>query len=174
MLPEVGCLMFKIGETVIHPRLGACQVKQIVTHSILGEEQRCLVLVPLFENYNNLKITLPVKNSQEVGLRKPVTLQAVEAIKAFLSQKIDGSQVNGQEVSLPSLRNKLASGDPQQIAEAIRDLQAKVTQDGGKYASARRTSFLQEAKECLAREVSISTGLTIEEVSVKIYSILEI
>ena len=165
--------MFKVGDTVIHPKLGACQVKQIISHPILGEEERCLVLIPLFENHNNLKIPLPVKNSHEVGLRRPVTIRGVEAIKAFLSQKVDGAQVNGQEVSLPSLRNKLASGDPQQIAEAIRDLHAKITQDDGKYASARRLSFLKEAKEQLAREVSISTGLTIKEASVKIYSILE-
>lgn len=165
--------MFKVGETVIHPKLGACQVREITTHLILGEEQQCLVLIPLFENHNNLKITLPIKNSHQIGLRRPVTIQGVEEIKTFLSQKIDGSQINGQEVSLPSLRNKLASGDAQQIAEAIRDLHAKITQDGGKYASARRESFLEEAKQHLAREISISTGLSIKRVSIQIYSILK-
>lgn len=165
--------MFKIGETVIHPKLGVCQIKEIKTHLILGEEQRCFVLIPLFENYNNLKITLPIKNTASVGLRKPVTIQGIEEIKTFLSQKIEGTEINGQEVSLPSLRNKLASGDPQKIAEAIRDLHVKITQDGGKYSSARRQSFLKEAKECLAREISISTGLSIKEVSVEIHSILK-
>jgi RNA polymerase-interacting CarD/CdnL/TRCF family regulator len=127
----------------------------------------------LFENHNNIKITLPIKNSHQVGLRKPVTTQVVETIKIFLSQKIDGAQVNGQEVSLPNLRNKIATGDPQKVAEAIRDLHAKITQDGGKYANPRRKSFLQEAKRQLAREISISTGLTIKQVSTQIYSILE-
>jgi len=165
--------MFKVGEIVIHPKIGACQVKEIKEQVILGEKHQCLVLIPLFENHNKLKITLPIENSSKVGLRKPLTTGGVEKIKAFLSQKIDGKEINGQEISLPVLKNKLTSGDPLKIAEVVRDLHAKIKQDGGKYANAQRRSLLKRAKERLIRELSLSMSLSVEEASIEIRSILE-
>lgn len=165
--------MFKVGEAIVHPKIGACRVKAIKEQVILGEKHKCFVLTPLFENHNNLKITLPVENSAKVGLRRPITEEQFEEIKVFLSQKINGEEINGQEISLPVLQGKLSSGNPLKIAEVVRDLGAKIKQDGGKYASARRRSFLKMAKMHLVREVSLSAGLSIKETTIKISSILE-
>lgn len=164
--------MFKIGDAVIHPRLGACLVKEIKIQVVLEEEHNCLVLVPVFENHNNLKITIPVENGSKIGLRKPMGPDQMEKVTAILSQTT--SEVNGQMLSLPILKNKLASGDPLKIAEVIRDLSAKIKQDGGKYASARRRSFLKIAETRLTREISLTKGASVQKTSLEIYSLLRV
>lgn len=164
--------MFKIGDTVIHPRLGVCQVKEIKTQIVLEEEHNCFVLVPLFENHNNLKITIPVENGSKIGLRKPINPTQIEQVTTILSQTT--SEINGQKISLPILKGKLASGDPLKIAEIIRDLSAKIKQDGGKYASARRRSFLKTAETRLTREISLTMGVSIQETTLEIHSLLGI
>lgn len=165
--------MFKVGEVVIHPRIGVCEVKEVREQVILGKTYQCLVLIPLFENHNNLRITLPVENSSKVGLRKPITTEQVEKIKIFLSQKINGEEINGQEISLPILQSKLSSGDPLRIAEIVRDLHAKIKQSGGKYANAQRRSFLKKAEDRLVREMSLSMSLSIQKITLEIHSLLE-
>lgn len=164
--------MFKVDEAVIHPKIGACQVKEIREQIILGKKYQCLVLFPLFENHNNLQVILPVENSSKVGLRKLITIKKVEEIKVFLSQKIDGEKINGQEISLPVLRNKFMSGDPLKMAEVVRDLTAKIKQDGGKYANAQRRSFLKKAKKHLIRELSLSMGLSVQETTLELHSLI--
>ena len=164
--------MFKIGEVVIHPALGPCRIKAIEERKILQETQKCFILIPIFDNENNLTIILPVQNSKKIGLRKPLSQEKIEEIKEILSQKIDGRKIDNQEISLPILQKKLSSGNPYIIAEIIRDLHAKIRQDGGKYASARRRSFLKKAEQRLIREISLSTGLSIKEVRSEINLIL--
>lgn len=164
--------MFKIGETVIHPKIGACQVKEIRELVILGGKHQCLVLIPLFENNNNLKVTLPVENSSRIGLRRPISIEKLEEVKIRLSQKVEAEAINGQEISLPVLRGKIFSGDPLKIAEVVRDLHAKIQQDGGKYASARRRTLLEKAQERLVREISLSMGVSIRETVLQIRCLL--
>jgi len=164
--------MWKVGETTIHPKIGACQIKEIKELVILGAKHQCLVLVPLFENDNNLKVTLPVENSGRVGLRRPISIEKIEEIKLRLSQKVEAEAINGQEISLPVLQNKILSGDPFKIAEVIRDLHAKIKQDGGKYANARRQAFLKKTQQRLIREISLSSGISIRETTLQIRSLL--
>ena len=165
--------MFKLGEVVIHPTLGPCRIKEIKEKIILGKSQKCLVLVPFFENKNNLTAIIPMKNAKKVGLRKPLDKDKIEEIKELLSQKIDGREIDNQEISLPVLQKRLASGNLFTIAKIVRNLHAKIQQDGGKYASARRRSFLKKAKQTLIREISLSTGLSLKEVSNQVKLMLQ-
>jgi CarD family transcriptional regulator len=164
--------MFKVGETVIHPKFGACEVIKITIQTILGEEQKCLVLTPLFENHNNLKITLPTANTDKIGLRQPMGEETIEEIEVLLTQQVNGEEINGAQIALPMLHNKLSSGNPFKIAEVIRDLSAKIKQDGGKYDNANRRALLKQAKKRLASEMAASLEISIFEARRKIHSVL--
>lgn len=164
--------MFKVGQVVIHPKFGACEIRKSVTQTILGEKQKCLILTPLFENHNNLKITLPVTSVEKIGLRKPIGEETIEKIEIILTQPIANEEVNGDRVTLSVLRNKLSSGNPFKVVEVIRDLSIKVNQDGGKYDNPNRRALLKQAEIHLANEVAATLGISILEASRKIHSIL--
>lgn len=59
--------MYKIGESVMYPKRGACSVNDIVTKKINHEMQKYYELSVIFNS--NLKISIPVLNADRIGIR---------------------------------------------------------------------------------------------------------
>ena len=59
--------MYKIGESVMYPKEGACSVNDIVTKKINHEMQKYYELSVIFNS--NLKISIPVLNADRIGIR---------------------------------------------------------------------------------------------------------
>lgn len=154
--------MYRVGDRVIHPKFGACKIKAVEEKIILGKKQDCLILTPLFDNPNKLIITLPLVNAEKVGLRQPITEEHFEKIEV-LFQKTPDSETLHSQITTQVLKEKLTSGQPGKLAEILRDLSIKMTQDGGKYANANRRSMFRRALKLLASELAISKNIPVSE-----------
>ena len=58
--------MFKIGDRVVYPMHGAGVVKDVVVKDIMGKkEEYLIIMMPI----GNIKISVPVENAQNIGVR---------------------------------------------------------------------------------------------------------
>jgi RNA polymerase-interacting CarD/CdnL/TRCF family regulator len=108
--------MFKPSEHIVHPRHGAGTMTGIRTIERDGEKCRyyCIELVD-----DRGTVMIPVDYIEEAGLRSAVV--DVRLLRRVL-RKPPVELPSDYRVRQSHLRKKIASGDPRQIIQAVRDL----------------------------------------------------
>ncbi len=156
--------MFQVKQKIIHPKFGACVVSKVEEKIILGQTENCFVLEPLFDNPTQLRITIPQRSAEEIGLRPPLDDDTIEIIeKLLLTQPDDDTLKNN--TSTPYIREKIHSGEVIKIAEALRDLFFKNRVENGKYSNVNRRSMFKKAFKLLSAELAISRDISVDEAS---------
>jgi CarD family transcriptional regulator len=155
-------LMFRVNEKVIHPKFGACKIAKIVEKHILGTTERCLVLVPLFENPTHLTITIPLRSVDEVGVRQPLDEETISRVKNLLLSVPDNETLK-KHTSTPYVREKIHSGEVIKVAEALRDLFFKNRVENGKYSNVNRRTMYKKAFKMLSNELAISQEISVDQ-----------
>ncbi len=112
---------FEVGQTVVHPHHGAAVVDQFEERELDGEVARYVVL-----RLEEADLTLKVPSGlcEEVGIREVIDADAVTEIMDVLSDEPDTSNKHWAR-RLKRNQRRMRSGDPEQVAEVIRDLCAK-------------------------------------------------
>ena len=125
--------MFHIGDAVIHPDYGPGRVIDIEQVSCLGAGKRYYE-IELFDG-TDTHVWEPVPAAKEVGLRSPVPQARLQQMWRALSARPELLPEDHKE-RYAQINLKLHSGDPIQLAEALRDLawrrwqKGKLTQGG--------------------------------------------
>lgn len=68
--------MYKIGESVMYPKEGACYISGLVTKDINHHIQKYYELTVIYNS--NLKISIPVLNADKIGVRPIMDENEVE------------------------------------------------------------------------------------------------
>ena len=141
------CNDLKVGEIVVYPKHGVGEIMRIESMKISNIKSKYYVVKM---EQAKLTIRVPLEKLQEVGLRKISSKKKIEEVYNIIKSKPKIRRImwsrRAQEYDA-----KIYSGDPEKIAEVIRDLFRKNTQPEQSYSERQ---MFQMALERLAREVA--------------------
>ena len=145
---------FKVGDNAVYPGRGVGTVTAIETKEIFGNELTFYSL-EIFENGKKLKVMVPQKNVESVGLRPIISEKEASKVIDILKEtdvKIDNQTWNRR---YRDYMDKIKTGSVYEIAEVLRDLYLlKVDKE----LSFGERNMLKKARELLLRELSLATN----------------
>lgn len=151
--------MFNIGDKIVYPMHGAGEIVAIEEREILGNVYKYYIMrLPI----NELKVMVPVKNAEEVGVRKISDEKTMEKLLETLS--------SDREITMPKNWNrryrfnleKIKSGDLTKIADVIKCLE---NLDKKKSLSTGERKILTEARQIIVSEMALVFDKNVEEIS---------
>lgn len=158
--------MFEVGDKVVHPAHGAGVIAGIEEKELIDEfTQYYIIELAATE----MKLMIPVKTADEIGLRPVARPAQVETIyKTLRAEPRD--LVNDFKKRQAILIEQLKSGDVVDVAEVVRDLYWR---DVESPLSPTETRQLEGAKQQLAGELSLAEDVEVEESVAQIDKILQ-
>jgi RNA polymerase-interacting CarD/CdnL/TRCF family regulator len=109
-------LKFKIGEVVVEPTIGICNIEGIKRMTVDGKTEDYYVF-----HSGNAKVMVPRSQIDKRGVRKPMTKDEVKKILQQLKVPVSPQRADARQQYL-MYRDVLKSGDPIKIAKMLRDL----------------------------------------------------
>ena len=146
-----------VGEAVVYAALGAGRVAAREQRTVLGVQEEVVVL----ELGHGLWVTLPIEQARE--RLRPVASEAdVRRVQQTLHEEGKTAEDSWRQ-RLKQGQAKLASGDPLELAELVRDGMRRYGSQAGRGAAPKlseteRRLYVQ-ARELLAREIGSARGL---------------
>ena len=153
--------MFNIGDQVVYPMHGAGTIEKIETKQILGEVRDYYVLRI---SYGDLKVMIPVDNSQRIGVRSIVDHETLQKAMMLLGAETTAMSDNWNRRNRDKME-KLKSGDLANVVEVIRNL---MRADRVKKLSTGEKKMLSNARQILISEIVLVEGISQEEAEKRI------
>ena len=147
---------FAVNDLVVHPIHGAGKIREIEATQISGESTECVVVDLVV---GNAGVLLPVENLDSTGLRHVVDEKTLEEALSVLTQAAQPLPKDWRR-RIETLRNLVHSGDPCLVARAVRDIQARSSENKMNPSEKR---VLAEAIGVLAGEVALVRDICVEE-----------
>lgn len=149
--------MFSVGDKVVYPMHGAARVEAIEERIYDDKPAQYLVLSMFL---GNMKVRVPLCNSEKVGLRPVITKNKMKEIQKVLKTEV----VNNLKSITWNRRftiylDKMKTGDVLDLAEVISIL---ARQDKQKRLSTGERRLLGNARQILASEIMIVKDSSIE------------
>lgn len=149
--------MFEIGDRIFYPMHGAGEIVNVEKREILGEELEYYVM---FIPVGSIRVMVPVKNAENVGLRELSSQEEVDQAFAILADEKTKMPQNWNRRFRLNL-DKIKGGDIFEIAAVIRNL---ILRDREKTLSTGERKMLNTAKQMLISEVVLVLDKNEEEV----------
>lgn len=150
--------MFKIGDKVVYPMHGAGTIVAIEDREILGKKHEYYVLLlPI----NKLKVMIPVKKADEVGVRKIMEISEMEEVLEILSSEEQFKMPTNWNRRYRFNLDKIKSGNLIEIAGVIKSLEKL---DSKKSLSTGERKILNEARIIIISEMALVFDKDVDEV----------
>ena len=150
--------MFKIGDKVVYPMHGAGTIVAIEDREILGKKHAYYVLLlPI----NKLKVMIPVKKADEVGVRKIMEISEMEEVLEILSSEEKFKMPTNWNRRYRFNLDKIKSGNLIEIAGVIKSLEKL---DSKKSLSTGERKILNEARIIIISEMALVFDKDVDEV----------
>lgn len=150
--------MFKIGDKVVYPMHGAGTIVAIEDREILGKKHEYYVLLlPI----NKLKVMIPVKKADEVGVRKIMEISEMEEVLEILSSEEKFKMPTNWNRRYRFNLDKIKSGNLIEIAGVIKSLEKL---DSKKSLSTGERKILNEARIIIISEIALVFDKDVDEV----------
>ncbi len=156
---------FKVGDKVVYPGHGVGEVTELKSTSLGGTAQQFFQITIL---ESGMKIMVPTKQAESVGLRRVADKKTVEKVYEILRErnfKIDTQTWNRR---FREYSQKIKSGSLFEIAQVLRDL-AVLSSD--KELSFGEKKMLDLAQNLLVSEIAISRARSHDKVLVELKEI---
>ena len=140
--------MFTVGDKVVYPMHGAGLVEKIEDRQILGET-RAYYIIRI--KGGNMQVMVPVRGAEDIGLRYVVDPKEFDEIYKVLGSESTPMDENWNRRNRDNME-KLKTGDPEQVAEVIRNL---VRVDRVKKLSTGEKKLLNTARQILCSEMTM-------------------
>ncbi|HAF66813.1 MAG: CarD family transcriptional regulator [Bacillota bacterium] len=148
--------MFRVGDRVVYPMHGAGTIEGIEQKEILGKTHKYYVLqLPI----SDMKVMIPVDNTEEIGLRDVIEPSEVPKVLEVLKQDSTPMSNNWNRRYRTNLE-KIKSGDIYEVASVVRNLSARNKEKG---LSTGERKMLESAKEILLSELILASDWDREE-----------
>ncbi len=141
--------MYDIGDKIVYPMHGAGVIEEIEEKEILGEIKKYYILKA---PYGNMKIMIPVDNSDEIGVRSIISSEEINTILAVLRGASTEMSHNWNRRYRENME-KLKSGNVIQVAEVVRNL---MRTERTKKLSAGEKKMLTNARQILLSEIALA------------------
>ena len=136
---------FKIGDIVVEPTIGICQIEGVVKMTVDNSTD----LYYLF-NANNTKVYIQKTKVTKRGVRKPMTKEEIRKIVNLLKVPVTPQRTDLRTQYL-HYRDIMKSGNPTIIAKLLRDLYILEQQDDLK---GKEKEIMESASKFLVNEIS--------------------
>jgi CarD family transcriptional regulator len=157
--------MFNVGDLAVYPAHGVGLIENIEKKSISGIE---LIFYVIRILDNDMKIMIPKKNVEQVGLRKVISGNEVEQVYAILEEKDIKFTPQTWNRRYREYMDKIKTGSIFDLAAVLRDLYI-LQMD--KPLSFGEKKMLDTAKGLLVKELSVAKEKREEEITEGIESI---
>jgi CarD family transcriptional regulator len=157
--------MFNVGDLAVYPAHGVGLIEGIEKKSISGIE---LIFYVIRILDNDMKIMIPKKNAEQVGLRKVISGNEVEQVYAILEEKDIEFTSQTWNRRYREYMDKIKTGSIFDLATVLRDLYI-LQMD--KPLSFGEKKMLDTAKGLLVKELSVAKEKREEEITEGIESI---
>jgi CarD family transcriptional regulator len=158
---------FKIGDRIIYPNQGLAVIEDIQDENLFGEKFKIYHVRILA---NNTLVLVPAANTDEIGIRKPVSEDSVEDIFRFLKKRqVDvTTDWKGRYKEHVSLMRSGAVFDMASVLKSLYYL-SRI-----KPLSFREKKMLEKAKELLTAEISEVSSLPLSKIEQRILDTLSL
>ena len=158
--------MFKVGDKIVHPAHGAGVVIGIETVDLLDGFSRYYIINPIA---SDIRLMVPVRMAQEIGLRQAVRLQ-----EAFRTLDLLGEP----HMPLPEdykerqaqIEERLKIGEFAAVMEVVRDLYWLQQTSS---LTAKDTSLLDRARQLLVGELAVAAEIEWDEAERELQAALD-
>jgi len=141
--------MLEIGDKVVYPMHGAGVIEAVEEHEVLGQRQLYYILTM---PYGGMRVMIPMKNADNVGLRgvidEPEVPKVIDVLRTAPTQ-INANWNRRFNVNL----SKIKSGNIYEVAEVVRNL---MLQDRVKKLSTGERRLLDTARQILVSELVLA------------------
>ena len=148
--------MFSIGEKISYPMHGAGIIEGIEEQMILDEKRSYYILKM---SYGDMKVMVPVENSEEIGVRPIIDESKLQEILEVLRSDPTPMHPNWNKRSRENLE-KLKTGDLCQVADVVRNL---ICSDHRKKLSTGEKKMLSNARHLLVSEFVLVRNISADE-----------
>jgi CarD family transcriptional regulator len=157
----LGRVKLALGDAVVYAPHGVGRVAGLERRTVLGVEQGVVVL----ELGHGLRVTLTIEQARE--RLRPVASEAdLQRVQQTLQEHGEASEDSWGK-RLKQGQAKLASGDPLELAELVRDgmrrYQSRDRKSAAPKFSESERKLYEQARQLLALEISSARGLQQEE-----------
>jgi len=156
---------FAIGDKVVYPAHGVAEIVGIEERDIGGSELRYYVLRIL---ENGMRVMVPTNNVVQVGMRDIVSSDEADRVFDVLKKREKVIESTTWNRRYREYMEKIKTGSIFEVAKVLRDLYVL---KGDKDLSFGERKMLDTARSLLVREISLSKGMTQEEVETKFRTI---
>lgn len=150
-----GTVDFVVGDRVVHPHHGAGVVVSCERRVLLGSERDYLEIEL---EHHALRILLPSKSAEAVGLRRVIDRHGLARIVAVLEDESD-TVPPGWPARQKHYRGKLKEGDVFELAAVVRDLAMRAAES--ELPSTERELY-ERSRRILVSELRYALGLDSE------------
>ncbi len=152
--------MFNVGDNVFYPMHGAGTVSSIEEKEILGNKvSYYTIALP-----NQIKVMIPVENSEAVGLRAIIDEAEAQKVLATLETEITEMPENWNK-RYNENKDRLKTGNIYEIADIYRNLSLRNRE---KNLSTGEKKMLLNAKQVLISELSLSSNQSFDAINERI------
>jgi CarD family transcriptional regulator len=159
--------MFKIGDLAVYPAHGVGKIESIETKNIGGNRQDFYIMRIL---ENDMKIMIPIRNAESVGLRQLIEFEDVPKVYDILRARevsVNGGTWNRR---YREYMEKIKTGSIYELAQVLRDL---TVLKGDKELSFGERKMLDTARNLLLKELSIVREISEDEIDGEIRDMLK-
>lgn len=156
---------FKIGDKVVYPAHGVAEVVGMESRDIGGNECSYYMLRVL---ENGMRLMVPTANVAHVGMRDVIASEEADKVFDVLKKREKIAEGTTWNRRYRDYMEKIKTGSVFEVAKVLRDLYML---KGDKELSFGERKMLDTARSLLVTEISISKGISEEEVEMKFRTI---
>ena len=148
--------MYKIGDKIVYPMHGVGTVEAIEKKEVLGHRHEFYIIRII---NNGMKVMIPVKNGDTVGIRPVIGKNEVKKVLDVL-KKGETKIEEDWKLRYENNVNKVKSGNILEVAEVARDLFRRGRE---KELSIMERKLYESAYNLIIHELAMSKNVDIEE-----------
>lgn len=156
---------FKVGDKVVYPVHGVAEIVSIETREI-GGQKAAFYMLNILEN--GMRMMVPTSNVEQVGMRDIVSSDEADRVFDVLKKREKMVESTTWNRRHREYMEKIQTGSLFEVAKVLRDLYVLKSD---KELSFGERKMLDTARSLLVREISLSKGITHEEVEIKFKAI---
>ena len=148
--------MFKVGDKIVYPIHGVGIIEAIEKKQVLNKRSDYYIITIV---NNNMKVMIPVKNADEIGVRKIISKKDVAKVLKLLATN-ENTSVDDWKERYQNNIDKVKSGSIYEVAEVARDLYRRGKE---KELSIMERKLYENAYQLICHELALSRSIDIEE-----------
>ena len=148
--------MYKQGDKLVYPMHGVGIIKAIEKKEVLGQKLEFYIMTIV---NNGMKVMIPVKNADQVGLRPIISKNEVKKVLTIISQG-ETEREDDWKLRYQNNIDKIKNGSIYEVSKVARDLYRRGRE---KELSIMERKLYENAYNLLIHEIALAKSIDIEE-----------